>query len=67
MWKGKVIISVKDYKKMTRKDFAKYKNISWEKEAYSNMEKLYKVFLNSDEWKSLQGKDDTLDYIMKEI
>lgn len=64
MWKGKVIISVKDYKKQ---DFAKYKNIIWEKEAYSNMEKLYKVFLNSDEWKSLQGKDSQLDYIIKEI
>lgn len=67
LWKGKEIISVKDYKTMGKKDVSGYKKLPWEKEAYVNSKNLYKPFINSTEWKSLKGKDDTLDFIVKEI
>jgi hypothetical protein len=66
-WKGKEFITVRDYKKIMKKNPNEYKNLPWEKEAYGNMKSKYKKFLQSKYWKDLQGKDATLDYIIKNI
>lgn len=67
LWKGKEVITVKEYKKLGRKDIKEYKKLPWEREAYENMDKLYKPFLNSTYWEELKGKDPNLDYIIQNI
>lgn len=67
LWKGKPVISAKEYSNFQRKDINKYKNLPWEKEAYSNMQPLYKQFLNSPQWNNLVGQDATLDYVLSNI
>jgi hypothetical protein len=65
IWKDNYKISVRDYNKMM-KDFTKYKEVPWEKEAYYNMldvslrDKLFK----SKYWINLKGKDYNLDFII---
>ena len=68
IWKDNYELSVKDYKKIM-KDFNKYKELPWEKEAYSNMldENLRKKLFNSKFWQNLKGKNPTLDYIINNI
>ena len=67
VWKGKDFISVRDYNKLMKKGFSEYKKLPWEEEAYSNMDKLYSVFTSSNYWTGLKGKDETLDYIIKNV
>jgi hypothetical protein len=67
MWRGKEFISVKEYLRMGKTDFASYKELPWEKEAYTSMRSLYNPFLQSNEWKDIYGKDTTLDFIIKNI
>jgi len=68
MWKGKVGITVKDYNKLMKsKDISTYEKLPWEVEAYANMKKLYKPFLNSEQWKSLRGKNASVDFAMDNI
>tara|TARA_R110001606_G_C15087786_1_gene618119 strand:- start:130 stop:669 length:540 start_codon:yes stop_codon:yes gene_type:complete len=68
LWKGKLGITTVDYNKIVKqKDITSYKKLKWEIEAYSNMETLYKPFLNSKYWKSLKGKDTTMDFIIDNI
>jgi len=68
MWKGKFEITVRDYNKLMKlKDKAAYSKLPWEVEAYSNMRKLYKPFLNSKVWKSLRGKDPNVDFSMDHL
>jgi len=66
LWKNKPIIKVLDYKKIMTKNNT-YKNLPWEKEAYANMDSLYKPFLTSQYWKDLKGKNPNLDYIIDNI
>jgi hypothetical protein len=49
------------------RDIKGYKNLPWEKEAYSGMNKYYKMFVNSKEFKDLVGQDDNLDYILSNL
>jgi hypothetical protein len=67
VWKGKSIISVKDYNKFQKKDINQYKNLPWEKEAYEGMDKYYRMFLKSKEFNNLTNKDPNLDYIISNL
>jgi hypothetical protein len=67
VWKGNPFISVKDYNNFQRKDINQYKKLPWEKEAYAGMDKYYRMFLNSKEFKELVGKDPNLDYILSNL
>jgi hypothetical protein len=67
VWKGKSIISVKDYNKFQQKDINQYKNLPWEKEAYGGMDKYYRMFLKSKEFNNLTDKDPNLDYIISNL
>lgn len=67
LWKGKPVISAKEYSNFRRQDIAKYKSLPWEKEAYSNMKPLYNQFLSSKQWSNLVGQDPTLDYILSNL
>lgn len=68
IWNDDYEISVKDYKKVM-KDFNKYKELPWESEAYKNMKdiSLRNKLFQSEYWKKLKGKDDTLDFIIDNI
>lgn len=63
VWNDDYEISVKEYKKVM-KDFSRYKQLPWEREAYSSMEPLKDKFLSSEYWEELRGKDPTLDFII---
>lgn len=65
-WKGKEYITVRELKKRM-KNFNDYMKLPWEAEAYGNMKPLYNKFINSNYWNELEGKDVTLDFIMKNI
>lgn len=57
IWKGKKDISIKQYNLIVKKyDFQKYKELKWEKEAYSNQATIIKNFKNSNELKKLLKK-----------
>jgi len=60
LWKGKPALKVSDYKKL-QKNFNEYKKLPWEAEAYSNMTKFYKPFLQSEYWKGLKGQNEIVD------
>lgn len=68
IWKDDYVLSVSDYKKAMR-NFAKYKELPWEAEAYSNMgdKELLNKFFKSKYWVGLKGKDATLDFIIDNI
>ena len=68
IWNDDYEISVKDYKKIM-KDVNKYKELPWESEAYKNMTdiSLRNKLFQSEYWKKLKGKDDTLDFIIDNI
>jgi hypothetical protein len=67
MWKGKEYITVKDYNKLLKSNPSEYIKLPWEVEAITNMKTLYPQFIKSKWWKSLRGKDATLDYIMDNL
>jgi len=66
IWKDDFILSAREYSKVM-KNFSEYKNLPWEKEAYDNMNLLYDDFISSNFWTTLQGKDETLDFIINNI
>lgn len=67
IWGGKEY-TVRYLNKLVKdRDIKSYKNLPWEKEAYSGMKKYYKMFLNSKEFKDLVGQDDNLDYIVSNL
>lgn len=67
LWKGTDYISAKEYNTLMKKNPSEYMKLPWEVEANSNMKSLYNQLINSNYWKSLKGKDATLDYIMDNI
>lgn len=67
LWKGKEYITAKDYGKLMKSDIPAYRKLPWEIEAEANMTGLYSIFVNSNNWKDLKGKDTTLDYIIDNI
>lgn len=65
VWKNDFKLSVSEYAKIS-KDFAKYKELPWEQEAYSNME-LLGEYKSSKYFAGLKGKDTTLDFLIDNI
>lgn len=68
LWKSNKPLLLKDYKKFLR-DYKKYIKLPWEVDANNNEnnDELFKELINSKFWKNLYGKNDTLDYILKNI
>jgi hypothetical protein len=66
-WMGEEYITVKEYNQLMRKNPMEYRKLPWEVEADKAMFDLYDIFLNSNYWKSLRGKDTTMDFIMDNI
>ena len=67
IWGGKEY-TVRYLNKLVKdRDIKSYKNLPWEKEAYSGMNKYYKMFVNSKEFKDLVGHNDNLDYIVSNL
>jgi hypothetical protein len=62
LWNKKEFITVKEYSKIN--DFATYKKIPWEAEAYKMQDKLPGLFLKSKQFKNLKGKNETLDFLI---
>jgi len=64
IWK-KELFPVKDYEKLQSvKNFKKYKEIPWEKEAYKNQDKLPDAYKKTDELKKLADKDATINFMI---
>jgi hypothetical protein len=66
VWNTDYVLSVRDYIK-TMKNMSAYKELPWEKEAYSNMNSLYDEFINSPYWTNLRGKDKNMDFIINNL
>jgi hypothetical protein len=65
VWMGENYISVEEYLNLVKNiDFEKYKSLPWEVEAYSNQEIYPKLFKESDEFKMMKGKSNSLDFII---
>ena len=67
IWGGKEYPVTYLNKLVKDRDIKGYKKLPWEKEAYSGMDKYYRMFLNSNEFKGLVGQDDNLDYIISNL
>lgn len=65
-WKDTFHITVKEYNKIS-KNIKEYMELPWEVEAFTNEKTLTKIYLNSDYFKQLKGKDSTLDFIIDNI
>ena len=67
IWNGKPYL-VSKINKISKK-FEEYEKLPWEEEAYRNQRdvKLREELYNSKFWKSLKGKDTTLDFIIEHI
>lgn len=67
LWKNEKFISVKEMSKMM-KDFSKYKELPWEKEAYKNQDDLPNKFKQSKHFKDLYiGADSTLTFVLDNL